>query len=129
MINFNLSQKNLHPVNPQARCVFPCAGSREFRLEEIAIVQDETPKEGYHDQAGVILMRGAGIRRGVRIDTCSNLDFAPTILHLLGIPAPSHMRGRVLVEALENPPHEAPPREIVPREATPRKLEHAEALA
>jgi hypothetical protein len=40
----------------------------------------------------------------VQLGKCSNLDIAPTILHLMGLPIPSHMRGRVLEEALELPP-------------------------
>ncbi len=48
-------------------------------------------------------MRGAGIRRGAELQECTNLDFAPTILHLLGLPIPSHMKGRVLEEAFEGP--------------------------
>ena len=33
-----------------------------------------------------------------------NIDLAPTILHLLGLPIPDHLEGRVLSEALIKPP-------------------------
>jgi hypothetical protein len=54
-------------------------------------------------------MRGAGIRRGAQIGECTNLDLAPTMLHLLGIGIPAHMKGRVLEEALERPAQVAVP--------------------
>ena len=102
MINFNLSQKNLHPVDPEMEVVFPDAGGQRFKLKDIAAMEDETPKEGYHDQAGVLLMRGAGIKKGAVVKDCTNLDLAPTMLHLMGLPIPSYMKGRVLGEALED---------------------------
>ncbi|MFN4258904.1 MAG: alkaline phosphatase family protein [Gemmataceae bacterium] len=99
-INVNISQKNLKPLNLQATCCFPDAGGRRFTLGELCVAQDATPKEGYHDPLGVVLMRGAGIRRGYHMRECTNLDFAPTMLHLLGVPIPSYMTGRVIEEAL-----------------------------
>ena len=67
-------------------------------------MQDATPKQGHHDPVGVVLMRGAGVRPGGQLAECTNLDFAPTILHLLGLPIPSYMKGRVWEEALAASP-------------------------
>jgi hypothetical protein len=50
------------------------------------------------------MIRGAGVRRGARLGPCTNLDFAPTILRLMGLPIPSYMKGRVLEEAFETLP-------------------------
>ncbi len=100
-ICFNVFQKNLKPLNLEAVCVFPEAAGRQFTLGQLCAVQDATPKEGYHDPVGLLLMRGAGIRQGAQLAQCSNLDLAPTILHLLGLPIPSHMKGRVLEEAFQ----------------------------
>ncbi|HEV3260594.1 MAG TPA: alkaline phosphatase family protein [Gemmataceae bacterium] len=111
-INFNISQKNVHPLDLQARCVFPDAGGRTFALGELCAVQDATPKEGYHDPVGLTIFRGAGVRRGAQLRDCTNLDFAPTILHLLALPIPSHMKGRVLHEAFEGPASVAVPRSL-----------------
>jgi arylsulfatase A-like enzyme len=55
------------------------------------------------------IIRGAGVRKGARLKECTNLDFAPTILHLLGLPIPSHMKGRVLDEAFESSPRVSVP--------------------
>jgi hypothetical protein len=102
-ICLNIFQKNLKTIDFEAPCVFPDADNQRFKFSEVCAVQDATPKEGYHDRVGLALLRGAGIRRGARLSECSNLDIAPTILHLMGLPIPSHMKGRVLEEAFEGP--------------------------
>ena len=99
-INFNVRQKEMRPFDLEAACVFPEAGGRRFTLGELCATGDATPKEGYHDRVGMLLMRGPGIREGANVGSCSNLDLAPTMLHILGLPIPPHMKGRVLEEAL-----------------------------
>lgn len=98
-INFNVFQKNLKPLDLDARCGLPWL-NKELPLRDLCAVQDATPKQGYHDPVGVLLMRGAGIRRGAKIGECNNLDIAPTLLHLAGVDVPPYMTGRVLEEAL-----------------------------
>jgi hypothetical protein len=100
-INFNVRQTSMRKPDLDALCTFPDAGGRTMRLGELCAAEDATPKEGCHERPGVVLLRGAGIRRGAQINICSNLDLAPTILHLLGLPVPPHIKGRVLTEALE----------------------------
>ncbi|MEX2139917.1 MAG: alkaline phosphatase family protein [Pirellulales bacterium] len=99
-INVNVFQKNLKPLDLDALCGFPDAGEKTFRLGEICAAQDPTPKQGYHDPVGFVAMNGPGIRAGGTLEDCTNLDFAPSILSLLGLPAPDYMQGRVLNEAL-----------------------------
>jgi hypothetical protein len=99
----NVFQNNLKPLDLEAPCGLPDAnGQRSYKLGDLVAVQDATPKEGYHDQAGLTIIRGAGVRKGGKLQECTNLDFAPTILHLLGLPIPSHMKGRVLEEAFSS---------------------------
>ncbi len=102
-INFNVCQKIFKPWDPKAVCVFPDAGGQSFQLGDLCATDDATPKEGYHERAGLVILRGAGIRQGGHLEACTNLDLAPTMLHLLGLPIPSYMKGRVLEEALERP--------------------------
>lgn len=102
-ICFNVFQKGLKTLNLDAECVFPESGGLRMKLGELCASQDATPKEGCHDQAGVLVMRGPGIRKGATLHACSNLDIAPTLLHLMGVPIPSEMKGRVLEEAFEGP--------------------------
>jgi predicted AlkP superfamily phosphohydrolase/phosphomutase len=55
---------------------------------------------GGHHPDGTVIMWGRGIRAGCRLDGASIMDIAPTVLHLLGQPAPAHMDGRVIADAL-----------------------------
>jgi arylsulfatase A-like enzyme len=51
-----------------------------------------------------LLASGPDIRQAATISIPSgNVDFAPTFLHMLGLPVPSSMQGRPLVEALRMP--------------------------
>ena len=51
--------------------------------------------------AGVLILSGPGIRDdGHFLNQAHVLDIAPTILHLMGIPAAADMQGRVLTEAM-----------------------------
>jgi hypothetical protein len=43
---------------------------------------------------------GPGLRTGVAIPPIRHLDVAPTLAHLIGIPAPPQAEGRVVTEAL-----------------------------
>ncbi|MEN1678074.1 MAG: alkaline phosphatase family protein [Planctomycetota bacterium] len=65
------------------------------------------PREGksgpveWHRPFGVLAGCGPGFRPGSRLYGASILDIAPTVLHLLGLPAGRDMPGRVLAEVLE----------------------------
>jgi hypothetical protein len=64
------------------------------------------PREGksgpvdWHRPFGIFAATGPGIRSGSRLYGASILDVAPTILHLLGLPAAHDMPGRVLAEIM-----------------------------
>lgn len=50
----------------------------------------------------VTIFSGPGIRRGLRRPGPIRLiDIAPTIAHLLGIPAPAHCEGAVVQDILD----------------------------
>jgi hypothetical protein len=96
----NIMQKLPRPIDWEADCVFPEAG-RTIKMNVLCAEKDASPKQGYHEQAGVLVMTGPGIRAGVSAGECSTLDIAPTLLTLLGLPVPSYMKGRVLDEVFE----------------------------
>lgn len=56
----------------------------------------------WHRLDGVFVLAGNGVRHGQRINGATLLDIAPTILALQGLPKPTDMPGRVLVEALDD---------------------------
>jgi len=61
----------------------------------------EQPVE-WHDPEGIFVLAGPGARRGLRlVDRPTLFDIAPTVLHLLGLPAGDDMQGRVIETAID----------------------------
>jgi hypothetical protein len=61
-----------------------------------------------YDVNSSLVAWGAGIKRGqVSSVPCGNVDVAPTVLRLLGLPVASSMQGRVLAELLADGPDPA----------------------
>ena len=61
-------------------------------------IWSEPPTSGWHSMYGTFMACGPDIKNGVKLSDVSIYDFAPTVLHLLGLPVPSDADGRVLVE-------------------------------
>jgi predicted AlkP superfamily phosphohydrolase/phosphomutase len=57
-------------------------------------------KNGNHRDDGILIMAGEPVRGGETLTSANIVDLAPTILHLLDLPIPDDMDGRVLTEAL-----------------------------
>ncbi|MDN3512814.1 MAG: alkaline phosphatase family protein [Candidatus Brocadia sp.] len=75
-----------------------------FSDDRLFKVIDKTEKvTGAHQSAtqGIFIAHGKTIGREQKPDSPSIIDITPTILHLLGIPIPNEMDGRVLTEILE----------------------------
>jgi predicted AlkP superfamily phosphohydrolase/phosphomutase len=90
------SGPDLHVVMDGYRTIaFPLFAS-EGRLVTRQIRGDS----GSHRQHGVFIAWGPCVRRGVTVDGAHIADLAPTILHLMGVPVPRDMDGRVLGSAL-----------------------------
>jgi predicted AlkP superfamily phosphohydrolase/phosphomutase len=53
-----------------------------------------------HDMKAIFLAYGKTIKEGLSLD-CSIYDISPTLLHILGLPIPDTMKGRVLTEIFE----------------------------
>ena len=97
-----VSPAGLAKLGPQVRYFFPdCPGAKleGYAFDELFREYGETHKEGMHDPRGMLLLLGPGISRGVEIKDASNLDIAPTLLALMGLPIPEVMTGRPLLEA------------------------------
>jgi predicted AlkP superfamily phosphohydrolase/phosphomutase len=56
---------------------------------------------GDHRLDGIMIASGPAFRPGAESQQAMLLDVAPTVLHLLGVPVPDDMDGRVLTELLE----------------------------
>ncbi|AUX20839.1 hypothetical protein SOCEGT47_013150 [Sorangium cellulosum] len=94
--------------DPDARYFFPGAPNARpegYPIHELFAMDTPTTKQGMHHPTGLLMLWGKGIRAGVEIPDTTNLDIAPTLLHLLNIPIPDIMSGRVLSEAWDGSPH------------------------
>lgn len=54
-----------------------------------------------HGPPGILLMVGPNIRADHRLMTAGIYDLMPTVLHLLGLPIPEDLDGRVLLDAFD----------------------------
>jgi predicted AlkP superfamily phosphohydrolase/phosphomutase len=66
-----------------------------------SIFKNAKDGQGFHRLQGLFFVHGQGIRKGREIVGANIIDMAPTILHLLGLPVPKGMEGKVLTEVLE----------------------------
>ncbi|HZT30203.1 MAG TPA: sulfatase-like hydrolase/transferase [Bryobacteraceae bacterium] len=57
-----------------------------------------------------LVVAGPGVRAGQRFEYAEQIDIVPTLCHLMGVKPPANASGRILAEALENPPKSAPRR-------------------
>jgi predicted AlkP superfamily phosphohydrolase/phosphomutase len=56
---------------------------------------------GTHRMEGMFMLRGNGLKRAYDALDAKIIDMAPTILHLLGLPVPRDMDGKVLTEVFD----------------------------
>lgn len=59
-------------------------------------------RKSQHAPDGFMIAGGPSIAEGARFDGARTIDFAPTVLHLLGQPVPADLDGRVLEEMLQS---------------------------
>jgi predicted AlkP superfamily phosphohydrolase/phosphomutase len=78
----------------------PVTGAESARIGSLSEPSPD-PRPGTHTGPGFVLANGPGIRQGGRLADGHILDFAPTLLALLNVSAPPHMRGRVWSPVLE----------------------------
>jgi predicted AlkP superfamily phosphohydrolase/phosphomutase len=71
-----------------------------FAADRRIVTRQIRGDSGCHRRHGILIAWGAGIRSGERVENARIMDLTPTILHLMGLPVPDDMDGRVLSEAL-----------------------------
>jgi len=89
--------------NPYAPMLLHGSFSRRDKAIEILTAEELAqlgrPNAG-HRLNGICIFWGKGIRPGAHIEGARLQDVMPTILHLMGLPIPKDVDGRVLGEAL-----------------------------
>lgn len=63
--------------------------------------QDGSEWSGTHTLDGILVLKGKVFQSGATVKDSRMIDMAPTLLHLLGLPVPEEMDGRVLTGALD----------------------------
>lgn len=101
--SLTVTLRHYDETSEESRCVFPHRErDNSYRFEDL-VYGTGMVKSGCHDPKGMMVLYGKGIRRDGHVSDCTNLDVAPTLLTLLGLPVPADMTGRVLREALDDP--------------------------
>ena len=114
-------------------------GLREMGLEEetlLFVTSDHGEADtGWHppeEETGwamPLVVAGPGVRKGKRFPYAEQIDIVPTLCHLMGVTPPENADGRILAEALTDPPAKAAPRKQRIRELNLVLLEGQRALA
>lgn len=63
---------------------------------------DESRFSGGHNEYGVFIIKGPGIKQGVTLNNLDIVDIAPTILYAMGFIPPEDMDGRIIREAFDD---------------------------
>lgn len=71
---------------------------RRIPLRPLDAKEKKRVKSGDHRDHGIFIASGKNIQRHLQLSGATILDLAPTILHLLALPVPTDMDGRVLIE-------------------------------
>ena len=73
-----------------------------FATDSRIVTRQIRGDSGCHRRHGIFIARGPEVKQGQAVEGARILDLAPTILHLMGLPVPDDMDGRVLAEALSS---------------------------
>jgi Sulfatase len=76
-----------------------------------------------------VVVAGPGVKAGGRFPYAEQIDIVPTLTHLMGVKPPDNAMGRIMAEALMNPPANVPPRQQRLKELNLILLEHDQKLS
>lgn len=81
------------------------------RLADRVVTPQDPGGQGHHGYRperrkmhAIFYLAGPGVKAGVEVGAIRQIDVAPTLSRLLGIPAPAQATGRVVEELLASPP-------------------------
>jgi len=97
-VRVNLKMYGVGAIKPDSRVCFPTAPGAPVARYEDVIYNTGHLKSGCHDERGLIVFYGEGIAKGVELGPCDNLNIAPTLMTLLGLPVPPQMRSPAIPE-------------------------------
>lgn len=71
-----------------------------FATDNRIITEQIRGDSGSHRRHGIFIAWGANVKTGETVEDARIVDLAPTILHLMELPVPEDMDGRVLTDSL-----------------------------
>lgn len=74
----------------------------EYEFASHRLIDYSRGLSGAHRMDGLLMMSGASLKKGKKVESAHIMDLAPTVLYLMGLPVPRDMDGKVLENALEN---------------------------
>lgn len=89
----------------------------EYEFASHRVLDPSRGVSGSHRMDGLLMMRGKRIRRGAGVEGAEIIDLAPSILHLLDLPVPEEMDGKVLESPFVDGAFEKAPVRYVREEA------------
>ncbi len=72
----------------------------DFEFGSNKVIEPSFGVSSSHRMNGIFIANGAGVKNAGEFSGAQLIDLAPTILHLMGLPVPTDMDGRVLTEAM-----------------------------
>jgi predicted AlkP superfamily phosphohydrolase/phosphomutase len=97
-VRVNLKAYDVGRVKASSTVYFPAAPGAPTRQYDEVIYNTGHLKSGCHDERGILAFYGAGMPRGVELAQYDNLNIAPTLIGLLGLPIPAEMRSEPIRE-------------------------------
>jgi predicted AlkP superfamily phosphohydrolase/phosphomutase len=74
----------------------------DFEFSSNRVVEPTSPAiSGQHRMDGILALWGPEVPAGTVLERAGIMDVAPTALHLMGMPVPEDMDGRVIIQALK----------------------------
>lgn len=106
-VRVNLRPYGIGTITSGSKVHFPAAPAAPVRRYEDVIYNTGHLKSGCHDERGMIIFYGAGIPQGVELSPCDNLNIAPTLMTVLGLPIPPEMKSEPIREITGTVAHTA----------------------
>jgi predicted AlkP superfamily phosphohydrolase/phosphomutase len=75
----------------------------DFEFFSNAIFEPRAPMSGTHKPNGIFLLKGEGVRQGIKLNHVQIYDIAPSVLYLMNAPIPKDFDGKVLIHAFNSP--------------------------